>query len=325
MTNEKSKQCEVCLVEIPQDYQNLLCDSCYTKQVEEIEQKKQDENKVEDLHSSEEHNPTKPKDEIIRQEGYRENPEMEDKPQWEANITLFTHNDVLLWKPTKGIYTYIRDYMGDKIVKHPQFPKFVWKPTVVDVGCGSGVGANILSQESDFVWGIDKNLKSVKFAQEAFTRVKNQYYWSPQISFDHVDIMKDTRDFMNFDVVVAVEIIEHVDDYKGFLTQIIKKFAKKDKKGNYVWDEAVVGANKVHYGTEWFISTPNRLNKSLNKEHPNNIYHVREFAADEFYDLLSEFFNNVEFFTALGVPIPQEEYRTTHHTPLLAKCSHPKI
>ena len=37
------KRCQVCNDKIPEDYCNLLCMSCYTKQSEEQEQRKADE------------------------------------------------------------------------------------------------------------------------------------------------------------------------------------------------------------------------------------------------------------------------------------------
>ena len=242
----------------------------------------------------------------ITDPNYKENPEMEDKPQWEANIVQFAKSGILLWMPTKWMYTYVKDYMLEKVMEHPQYPKFIWKPKVVDVGSGIGVGANILSQEADFVWGIDKNEASVKFAQQAFTRVKNNIYYSSQVTFDHMDILEDTREFLKFDIVVAIEIIEHIYDYKLFLETLIKKFDKR-KEG--------------YEATEYFISTPNRNNKNILNDHPQNKYHVREHTMEEFVALLSDYFNKIEIMNAKGVPVGDK----LDHTPIIAKVSGAKI
>jgi len=186
------------------------------------------------------------------------------------------------------MYTYIKDYCIEKIKEHPQYPKYLWKPKIVDVGCGSGCGSNVMSQEADFVWGIDKDPESIAFAKEVFTRVKNGLYYSSQVSFDRIDIIEDTREFMEFDIVVAIEIIEHIYDYKKFLYNITTKFAKKIKD-----------------------------------DQPHNKWHVREWTGNEFYNVLSEYFNDIEFLTAKGVPI--NDPKTTTHTPLLAICRNPKI
>jgi intein/homing endonuclease len=207
-------------------------------------------------------------------------------------------------------------------IKHIEKSKQIYKKTVYNLqveddnsyvannisvhNCGSGVGSNVLSQEADFVWGIDKNAMSVKFAKEAFERVKNGIYYSSQLTYDNIDIMEDNREVMKFDVVVAIEIIEHIADHRGFLERLIKKFDKRDA------DDP----------TEYFISTPNRNNKSIQDDHPKNPFHVKEWTSEEFYNVLSEFFGSIEFMNAKGEPI--EGYSTTH-TPLLARCKYPKI
>lgn len=324
------KKCEVCRTNIPPEFQNLLCGQCYDKQVaennikeaEEKESRKKmglepeppkEENIEESTKTSSDPTQADSSDKTAIKEGshgirdpdYRENPEMEDKPQWEANIVQFANSNLLLWTPTRMMYTYIKNYLMRIVLEHPQYPKFIWKPTVVDVGCGSGVGANIISQEADMVWGIDKNKTSIRFATEAFERQKNGIYYSSQLTFDHIDILEDTREYLKFDYVICIEIIEHIYDYKKFLYTIIKKFRKKTKEGE----------------TQFFISTPNRNHKTIAKDHPKNIYHVREWTAEEFFDVLSEYFEKVQLMSAKGEPTE----RSTEHTPILAQCSVPKI
>lgn len=301
------KKCEQCGKEIPEEFVNNLCWDCY---------KKQDEAKGEPQNTDE----AKPFDLKVVKNGltdpdYIENEEKPDKEQWLTNIHLFERHGVMLWKPTRQMYTYLKDYCLDGITKHPQYPKFIWRPKIVDVGCGCGVGSNVLSQEADFVWGIDKNEKSIRFAKECFERVKNQIYYSSQVSFDVMDIFaNDNRETLKFDIVVAIEIIEHVDDYQGFLRAIIDKFAKKMKEGLY----------NVLEPTEFFISTPNRNNRHLTKATPKNKFHVREWTAPEFYNILCDYFKNIEFKNAIGVDIPYSEIMETTHTPIIAHCWNPK-
>ena len=314
------KTCQVCLKAIPEDYQNLLCMSCYTKQSKEQEQKKTDEKadrdkmKLTPKDLKEAKHTSLDKVEAVKDRStpqeYKENPELEDKPQWEANIVQFAKSGMLLYKQTRTMYTFIKNYLMRKVMEHPQYPKFVWKPTIVDVGCGCGAGSNVLSQEADFVWGIDKNKRSIEFATESFERQKNGVYYSSQLSFDHLDIVKDTRQFMVFDFVVAIEIIEHIDDYQTFLKQIIK-FAKQ-KKGVY---------NVASGPTEFFISTPNRNNSHIREGGPFNKAHVREWTQEEFVGILSQHFEKVEILDSLGRPVGEK----TDHTPILAHCSLPKV
>lgn len=298
---ENKRLCENCGKEIPDDFVNNLCWDCYNRlsQVKEKIKENLEKPKVA---------PTNGKNGIT-EENYYENPEAEDKEQWEANFSLFQKNKIMLWKSTRQIYTYIKNYNLEKIINHPQYPKFIWKPRIVDVGCGIGLGSNVLSQEADFVWGIDKNLNSIRFAKECFERLKNNIYYSSQVTFEQIDIMTDTREFAQFDQVVAVEVIEHIYDYKGFIGALIR-FDKKSYKGKPVSD-----------ATEYFLSTPNRNNRTIGDNRPRNKYHVREWNSAEIYNIMSEFFENVELMNAIGTPIPKEEYETTTHTPLLIKCS----
>lgn len=257
----------------------------------------------------------------IKDPQYKENPEADDKDQVLANLAQFvyTHRDkdhpkgrkkgVLLYYPQRNMYTFIKNLCMKRAMAHPQYPKHIWKPRIVDVGCGSGVGSNILSQEADFVWGIDKNEFSIEFAQEAFTRVKNGQYYSSQLTFDVVDLLTDTRQFEQFDVVVAIEVIEHIFDAQGFLAAL-KRFAKKDKKGNHI----------DQYGTEFFISTPNRNNPKIRKDRPDNPFHVREWTSQEFKELLSGHFRSVELLNDRGEPVPDDAIDQI----ILARCSLPR-
>lgn len=308
---DAGKRCENCNHPIPDDFNNLLCVDCYTR----LENAKILEPPVPEQATLTPAPAQEFPNQGILDHSYRENPEMPDKDQVQANMNLFLRNGVMLWKPTRNIYNFIKDYCRQKGMAHPQWPKFIWMPKVVDVGCGCGVGANIVSEAADFVWGIDKNEQSIKFAQECFTRVKNNFYYHPQITFDCFDFLQDTREVMKFDIVLAIEIIEHIYDARGFVQALIKKFAKRDKRGN------LDTANP----TEFFISSPNRNNKSISKSGPpSNIFHIREWTSGELLALLSEYFQSVELFNAVVEPIPAEEYPTTLHTPLLYKCKLPK-
>ena len=240
---------------------------------------------------------------------YKTNPQKEDKDQVLANLAQFVYSKKLLWYPTRNMYNAVRDYCKNKITKHTQYPKYVWKPKIVDVGCGSGIGSNVLSQEADFVWGIDKNEMSINFCKEAFSRLKNGIYYSSQLSFDQVDVMTDNREFMKFDIVVAIEIIEHVEDVDGFMKSIIK-FAVKDKKGRY----------SVAWPTEFFISTPNRNNPKIKDDQPQNMYHIREWSSQEFQTLMEKYFKTVELLNQKGEPLTDE-----NDTPIMARASLPKI
>jgi SAM-dependent methyltransferase len=193
------------------------------------------------------------------------------------------------------MYEYIRDSVIDVVKAHPQYPKFIWKPKIIDIGCGSGIGTNILSQEADFAWGIDIAEPSVRFAQEMFTRHKNNIYYGPQLTFDVVDIKTDTREIMAFDIVVCIEVIEHIADY-NLVLNFIKKLCKKDKSGNYL---------EPPNSTICYISSPNRnqlVSNGKSQKRPANRRHVREWSPQEMYALLTKHFKYVLFRDQDGRP-----------------------
>lgn len=360
MSELNKKYCEVCGGEIPNEFVNLLCYSCYDRQVHENELKKKEEAEDKenrpativspavdepsgkaaesletasnnDAGSGEQTSPLTNINNLqllsvdgsipspsaynvngITDPEYIENSEQEDKNQVATNWNQFLKSGKLLWHDQRNMYTFIKDYSVQKAIGHPQYPKFVWKPNIVDVGCGSGVGSNILSQEAHFVWGIDKNKLSIDFAKEAFTRVKNNIYYSSQVNFDQFDFLEDNREVMRFDIVIAVEVIEHIYDYKKFLTNLIQKFNKRDKHNNWFTADP----------TEYFISTPNRNNEKIDKKQPWNKYHVREWTKSEYLAILSEYFHKVDFYDTKGNP---QTDINSDETPILAKCSMPKL
>lgn len=343
-----SKKCERCGKDIPPEYQNLLCDECYqivSRENDDHQLQKESQAQAELLKNTA--SPVHPErtEPIIPVEGeaeasvpatpamtcdhsncgisvpeYKENPEQDDKDQILANLAqfIYTHRDkehpkgrkkgLLLYYPQRNMYTFIKNYCMKKAMSHPQYPKYIWKPKIVDVGCGSGVGSNILSQEADFVWGIDKNEFSIEFANEAFTREKNGEYYSSQLSFDIIDIMNDNRQFMTFDIVVAIEVIEHIWDVHGFLTNL-KRFTKLDKKGR-----------PANPATEFFISTPNRNSPKIRKDRPENVFHVREWTSQEFKALLLKHFGQVELMNDRGISVADDAIDQV----IFAKCSLPQ-
>jgi len=116
---------------------------------------------------------------------------------------------------------------------------------------------------------------------------------------------------MRFDFVVAIEIIEHIHDTYKFLKAIINKFTKIDKNG----------VPLDNPGTEFFISTPNRNSPKIQDNGPANIYHCREWRAEEFKELLDIFFREIIFRNNKGDIIGFD----TKDDIILAHCKGPKL
>jgi len=214
--------------------------------------------------------------------------------QYQRNLGMFLKNGVALHHTQRSMYEFIKNFCRTSVLEHPQYPKYIWKPKICDIGCGSGIGSNIMSQEADFVWGIDRDEGSIKFAKQIFERHKNNIYYTPQLTFDVIDIENQPRTMMEFDIVVAIEVIEHLPNYQ-VLFDFIKRLCKKDKNGKFL--EPGEG------GTHVFISSPNRDNPKLDMPNPKNKYHVREWRIGEFYDLLTKNFKYVTVMDEKGTPV----------------------
>jgi 2-polyprenyl-3-methyl-5-hydroxy-6-metoxy-1,4-benzoquinol methylase len=172
--------------------------------------------------------------------------------------------------------------------------------SVLDIGCGIGIGTNKLAWNALGVMGVDANPDSVAVAREL--------YEGPKVKFETLNITEsEPRPMATFDVVLFIEVIEHIKDYEQALVNLKRFYSPKRK-------------------TVFFISSPNRNNELIGKDKPNNEYHVREFTAGEFYEVLTRHFQYVVMYDG-SIQDPFAANATvdgnTTVTPLLAKCEMP--
>ncbi len=122
--------------------------------------------------------------------------------------------------------------------------------TVLEAGCGSGVGTSILSRVATQIIGTDKLARNVAFARCLY----------PWLSFEVWDINKSSD--LKFQVVVCVEAIEHVTNPKDAIQNLVNAAIE----------------------TVW-ISTPNGAGKP---RPPENHYHVCEYTPHEMLDMIGD-------------------------------------
>ncbi|WP_165222015.1 glycosyltransferase [Affinirhizobium pseudoryzae] len=136
--------------------------------------------------------------------------------------------------------------------------------TVLDLASGEGYGTAILGENADLVIGIDLDAESVKAAQKKYGK-------PDKIRFQRADCRYLPFAQDTFDVVVALEIVEHISEQDLLLSEAIRVLKP---------DGLLI------------ISTPNRL--VYNKYKAINQYHIKEFELDEFSVFLNSHFSNVE-------------------------------
>lgn len=134
---------------------------------------------------------------------------------------------------------------------------------VLDVACGSGLGAEALADVGRLVVGTDISVDAVRQAADL------------DIAGYHVVRSDGTQlpfSDASMDAVVSFETIEHIPDDSAFLAEVRRVLRPE---GSLV------------------ISTPNALITQPLNGVPRNPYHVREYLPDEFRAVLRAHFGQV--------------------------------
>jgi len=122
---------------------------------------------------------------------------------------------------------------------------------VLDAGCGCGYGTHMMSAEASHVDGIDDSAEAIEFAMQAYRACNINYYCDSFLNMA----------MCGYDVIVAFEFIEHVEDTDA----VFEKFVE-------------IGPDKIILSVP-HITTPIGGNK----------FHYRHYGMDEivtrFYDI----------------------------------------
>lgn len=136
---------------------------------------------------------------------------------------------------------------------------------VLDVGCGEGFGPYVLSKKARECVGVDMFAPAVERA--------NRVYGSGGVAYRAQDILSGPVADAPFDVVCALDVVEHVQDDAKFLERLRALAAP---------------------GGAVVVSTPNRL---LSLLLTGGIYefHEREYCWSEFVALIEGVFGGADF------------------------------
>src|SRR5579859_5097753 len=139
---------------------------------------------------------------------------------------------------------------------------------VLDAGCGSGYGAEVLAREAREVFGIDNSSDAIDYAR--------QHYRGANLRFERASCLEIPAPDASIDLVVAFELIEHLADWRAFLREIRRVLAPAG---------------------QFLVSTPNRLYYAEARAALGpNPFHVHEFEYGEFRCELEAVFPRVALY-----------------------------
>lgn len=160
------------------------------------------------------------------------------------------------------------DLWNEHLSRYAFATRLARKRRIIDVGCGAGYGSAELASSAASVVGVDI---SVEAAREAAAT-----YGGPAISFAAASCTELPFAEATFDLAVAFEVIEHLNDWQAMLREARRVLAPH---GQLV------------------VSTPNRLYYEQTRAASGpNPFHVHEFSYEEFRDALLEVFPHIAMF-----------------------------
>jgi 2-polyprenyl-3-methyl-5-hydroxy-6-metoxy-1,4-benzoquinol methylase len=136
---------------------------------------------------------------------------------------------------------------------------------VLDIGCGEGYGSDFLSNCAKSVLGIDYDRDVISYAREKYSKKNLEF-----LILDIKDLAGLNR---KFDVICSFQNIEHIRDTDKLLNDVL----------------SLLNDNGV-----FICSTCNIKDASPGRTIPFNRFHVKEYLAYEFQELMKAHFKSVE-------------------------------
>jgi len=151
--------------------------------------------------------------------------------------------------------------------------RFIANKRVLEIGCGTGYGANELSNYVSSFVAIDTSRESIHHCRDKYNKNKLFFVQGSGIELPFRD--------ESFDAVLSFQVIEHIEpkmvlNYLAEIKRVLKK------------------------GGIFLCSTPNKRLRLLPFQKPWNPEHKREFKDKELKKLLRKVFEEVKIYGLCG-------------------------
>lgn len=140
----------------------------------------------------------------------------------------------------------------------------VERKNVLDLGCGTGYGSNILKEKARYVTGVDISEEAIKDAKKNFKKRNLQYKVIDTLETGTLPFLDGT-----FDVVVSFQVLEHIKNVDNYFYEI-NRVLKEDG--------------------ELIIITPNRKFRLFSHQYPWNHHHIKEYNYYDLKEVLKEYY-----------------------------------
>ena len=157
------------------------------------------------------------------------------------------------------------DLWSEHVARYAFARRYAEGRRVLDAGCGTGYGSAELALSARSVTGIDLSTDAVGFAGSNYT--------SPHLFFLPGSCTSLPFADASFDLAVAFEVIEHLEDYRLLITECARILAPR---GLFI----VSSPNKSYYAESRQLTGPNP-------------FHHHEFEPEEFLSELRRVFPHV--------------------------------
>ena len=160
------------------------------------------------------------------------------------------------------------DLLNEHLARYAFAARLAHGKRTLDAGCGAGYGSAELAAHADSVTGADVAAEATEFARA--------HYRLPNLAFEQASCDQLPHPDACFDLVVAFEVIEHLERWREFLLEARRVLAP---------------------GGQLIVSTPNKLYYTESRgAHGANPFHVHEFDFEEFRGALESVFLHVTLF-----------------------------